>query len=374
MKKLCVWAVAALLMAACTPKAEKATDSGLLQSNFQMEVNGKKTDLYTLRNKNNMEVCITNFGGRIVSVMVPDKDGQMRDVVLGFDSIQDYVSKPSDFGASIGRYANRIANSRYTFDGETVTLSPSQGVNQLHGGPEGFDKRRWQIVNQNDRQVLFALSSDDGDQGFPGNLGATVQYRLTDDNRISITYRATVDKPCPVNMTNHVYFNLDGEQSDVRNHKLQILADEYLPVDEGGIPLDGLKSVAGTSFDFRSAKIIASEFLADDDQRKVKGYDHAFLLQAKGDGKKVAAHVWSADEKLQLKVYTTAPALQFYSGNYLGGTPSRGTEPYADWQGLALESEFLPDSPNHPEWPQPDCFLRPGEEYSSLTEYQFIAE
>ena len=168
--------------------------------------------------------------------------------------------------------------------------------------------------------------------------------------------------------------NLDGEQSDVRNHKLQILADEYLPVDEGGIPHDGLKSVAGTSFDFRSAKIIASEFLADDDQRKVKGYDHAFLLQAKGDGKKVAAHVWSADEKLQLKVYTTAPALQFYSGNYLGGTPSRGTEPYADWQGLALESEFLPDSPNHPEWPQPDCFLRPGEEYSSLTEYQFIAE
>lgn len=201
-------------------------------------------------------------------------------------------------GASIGRYANRIANSRYTFDGETVTLSPSQGVNQLHGGPEGFDKRRWQIVNQNDRQVLFALSSDDGDQGFPGNLGATVQYRLTDDNRISITYRATVDKPCPVNMTNHVYFNLDGEQSDVRNHKLQILADEYLPVDEGGIPHDGLKSVAGTSFDFRSAKIIASEFLADDDQRKVKGYDHAFLLQAKGDGKKVAAHVWSADEKI----------------------------------------------------------------------------
>ena len=287
-------------------------------------------------------------------------------------SLRGAVSKLGD--SQVISLMSSCINDRYTFDGETVTLSPSQGVNQLHGGPEGFDKRRWQIVNQNDRQVLFALSSDDGDQGFPGNLGATVQYRLTDDNRISITYRATVDKPCPVNMTNHVYFNLDGEQSDVRNHKLQILADEYLPVDEGGIPHDGLKSVAGTSFDFRSAKIIASEFLADDDQRKVKGYDHAFLLQAKGDGKKVAAHVWSADEKLQLKVYTTAPALQFYSGNFLGGTPSRGTEPYADWQGLALESEFLPDSPNHPEWPQPDCFLRPGEEYSSLTEYQFIAE
>lgn len=310
---------------------------------------GQPYRLLTLRNNAGMVVTLMDWGATLLSARIPFSDGSVREALLGCASPECYQDQAAFLGASIGRYANRIANSRYTFDGETVTLSPSQGVNQLHGGPEGFDKRRWQIVNQNDRQVLFALSSDDGDQGFPGNLGATVQYRLTDDNRISITYRATVDKPCPVNMTNHVYFNLDGEQSDVRNHKLQILADEYLPVDEGGIPHDGLKSVAGTSFDFRSAKIIASEFLADDDQRKVKGYDHAFLLQAKGDGKKVAAHVWSADEKLQLKVYTTAPALQFYSGNYLGGTPSRGTEPYTDWQGLALESEFLPDSPNHPE-------------------------
>lgn len=335
---------------------------------------GQPYRLLTLRNNAGMVVTLMDWGATLLSARIPLSDGSVREALLGCASPECYQDQAAFLGASIGRYANRIANSRYTFDGETVTLSPSQGVNQLHGGPEGFDKRRWQIVNQNDRQVLFALSSDDGDQGFPGNLGATVQYRLTDDNRISITYRATVDKPSPVNMTNHVYFNLDGEQSDVRNHKLQILAEEYLPVDEGGIPHDGLKSVAGTSFDFRNAKIIASEFLADDDQRKVKGYDHAFLLQAKGDGKKVAAHVWSADEKLQLKVYTTAPALQFYSGNFLGGTPSRGTEPYADWQGLALESEFLPDSPNHPEWPQPDCFLRPGEEYSSLTEYQFIAQ
>lgn len=257
---------------------------------------GQPYRLLTLRNNAGMVVTLMDWGATLLSGSYSAfrwqrPRGAARLCQPGMLSGSGRVS-----GASIGRYANRIANSRYTFDGETVTLSPSQGVNQLHGGPEGFDKRRWQIVNQNDRQVLFALSSDDGDQGFPGNLGATVQYRLTDDNRISITYRATVDKPCPVNMTNHVYFNLDGEQSDVRNHKLQILAGEYLPVDEGGIPHDGLKSVAGTSFDFRSAKIIASEFLADDDQRKVKGYDHAFLLQAKGDGKKVAAHVWSADE------------------------------------------------------------------------------
>ncbi|POT58096.1 galactose-1-epimerase [Citrobacter amalonaticus] len=333
---------------------------------------GQPYRLLTLRNSAGMVVTLMDWGATLLSARIPLSDGSVREALLGCASPEHYQKQAAFLGASIGRYANRIADSRYHFNGETITLVPSQGKNQLHGGPDGFDKRRWQIVNQNERQVLFALTSDDGDQGFPGNLCATAQYRLTDDNRISITYRATVDKPCPVNLTNHVYFNLDGEQSDVRNHKLQIFADEYLPVDEDGIPREDLKSVGGTSFDFRSAKVIASEFLADDDQRKVKGYDHAFLLQAKGDAKKPVAKVWSQDEKLQMEVYTSAPALQFYSGNYLGGTSSRGPDAYADWQGLALESEFLPDSPNHPHWPQPDCFLRPGEEYASVTEYRFI--
>lgn len=333
---------------------------------------GQPYRLLTLRNGAGMVVTLMDWGATLLSARIPLSDGCVREALLGCASPEHYQDQAAFLGASIGRYANRIADSRYTLNGETVTLQPSQGVNQLHGGPDGFDKRRWQIVNHNERQVLFAISSDDGDQGFPGNLCATVQYRLTDDNRISITYRATVDKPCPVNLTNHVYFNLDGDQTDVRNHKLQLLADEYLPVDEGGIPRDGLKPVAGTSFDFRSAKVIASEFLADDDQRKVKGYDHAFLLQAKGDSKKPVALLSSEDGKLQMEVYTSAPALQFYSGNFLGGTSSRGPNAYSDYQGLALESEFLPDSPNHPEWPQPDCILRPGEEYTSLTEYRFI--
>lgn len=333
---------------------------------------GQPYRLLTLRNGAGMVVTLMDWGATLLSARIPLSDGCVREALLGCASPEHYQDQAAFLGASIGRYANRIADSRYALNGETVTLQPSQGVNQLHGGPDGFDKRRWQIVNHNERQVLFAISSDDGDQGFPGNLCATVQYRLTDDNRISITYRATVDKPCPVNLTNHVYFNLDGDQTDVRNHKLQLLADEYLPVDEGGIPRDGLKPVAGTSFDFRSAKVIASEFLADDDQRKVKGYDHAFLLQAKGDSKKPVALLASEDGKLQMEVYTSAPALQFYSGNFLGGTSSRGPNAYSDYQGLALESEFLPDSPNHPEWPQPDCILRPGEEYTSLTEYRFI--
>ena len=334
---------------------------------------GQPYRLLTLRNSAGMVVTLMDWGATLLSARIPLSDGGVREALLGCASPVHYQDQSAFLGASIGRYANRIADSRYALNGETVTLQPSQGVNQLHGGPDGFDKRRWQIVNHNERQVLFAISSDDGDQGFPGNLCATVQYRLTDDNRISITYRATVDKPCPVNLTNHVYFNLDGDQTDVRNHKLQLLADEYLPVDEGGIPRDGLKPVAGTSFDFRTAKVIASEFLADDDQRKVKGYDHAFLLQAKGDSKKPVALLASQDGKLQMEVYTSAPALQFYSGNFLGGTSSRGPNAYDDYQGLALESEFLPDSPNHPEWPQPDCVLRPGEEYASLTEYRFIA-
>nr|WP_276590595.1 galactose-1-epimerase [Enterobacter cloacae] len=327
--------------------------------------------LLTLRNSAGMVVTLMDWGATLLSARVPMPDGSVRETLLGCASPEQYINQAAYLGASVGRYANRIAKSRFELDGVRYTLLPSQGENQLHGGPEGFDKRRWKIVQQNDREVLFSLDSLDGDQGFPGNLTAFARFTLTDDNRIAIEYRATVDKPCPVNLTNHAYFNLDGNQCDVRNHKLQILADAYLPVDEMGIPYQGLKPVEGTSFDFRNAKSIAQDFLSDDDQRKVKGYDHAFLLQAQGDVKQPAAQVWSADEKLQMTVYTSAPALQFYSGNYLDGTTAREHGEYSDWQGLALESEFLPDSPNHPEWPQPDCVLRPGEEYVSVTEYHF---
>ncbi|WP_330985766.1 MULTISPECIES: galactose-1-epimerase [Enterobacterales] len=329
--------------------------------------------LLTLRNNAGMVVTLMDWGATLLSARIPLNDGSVREALLGCASPEHYTSQAAFLGASVGRYANRIADSRFQLAGETWQLAPSQGPNQLHGGPEGFDKRRWQVVNQNDTSVLFALESADGDQGFPGNLRATAQYQLTEDNRIAIEYRATVDKACPVNLTNHVYFNLDGGQSDVRNHTLSIAADQYLPVDEMGIPRAGLKDVAGTSFDFRTPKQITSEFLSDDDQRKVKGYDHAFLLNAKGELSQPVATVWSADNKLELKVFTTAPALQFYSGNFLDGTPSREPQPYATWQGLALESEFLPDSPNHPEWPQPDCTLLPGEEYVSVTEYQFTS-
>ncbi len=330
--------------------------------------------LITLRNEAGMVVTLMDWGATLLSARVPMTDGSVRETLLGCASPEQYVEQTAFLGASVGRYANRIAKSRFELDGVRYDLLPSQGENQLHGGPDGFDKRRWRIVQQNDGEALLALDSPDGDQGYPGNCSTSVHYRLTEDNRIAITYRATVDKPCPVNLTNHAYFNLDGDCSDVRNHRLQLLAQRYLPVDEMGIPHEGLKAVAGTSFDFRTTKAIAQDLLADDHQRKVNGYDHAFLLDAQGDLSQPAAHLWSADEKLQMTVYTTAPALQFYSGNFLEGTPAREDGEYRAWQGLALESEFLPDSPNHGEWPQPDCILRPGEEYISVTEYHFIAQ
>ena len=330
--------------------------------------------LLTLRNGAGMVVTLMDWGATLLSARVPMRDGSVRETLLGCASPEQYPEQTAFLGASVGRYANRIAKSRFELDGVGYALLPSQGENQLHGGPDGFDKRRWRIAQQNDSEALLTLHSPDGDQGFPGNCETSVHYRLTEDNRIAITYRATVDKPCPINLTNHAYFNLDGDCSDVRNHRLQLLAQRYLPVDEMGIPQEGLKAVADTSFDFRTTKAIAQDFLADDDQRKVKGYDHAFLLDAQGDLSQPAAHLWSADEKLQMTVYTTAPALQFYSGNFLDGTPAREDGEYRAWQGLALESEFLPDSPNHAEWPQPDCILRPGKEYLSVTEYQFTAQ
>ncbi|EMH4161927.1 galactose-1-epimerase [Pluralibacter gergoviae] len=335
---------------------------------------GQPFRVVTLRNRGGMLLCVMDWGATLLSARVPLADGSVREALLGCASPEQYPQQTSFLGASIGRYANRIADSRFTLNGESYALAPSQGVNQLHGGPEGFDKRRWKIENQNDESVLFSLESDDGDQGYPGSLRATARFHLSDDNTLSIEYRAEVDKACPVNLTNHAYFNLNDKQSDVREHRLQIAAGQYLPVDETGIPRAGLKAVDGTSFDFRQPKAIAAEFLSDEDQRKTKGYDHAWLLDAQGDATRAAAQVWSADEKLTMKVFTSAPALQFYSGNYLAGTPSRGDEPYADWQGLALESEFLPDSPNHPEWPQPSCILQPGETYYSVTRYQFLPQ
>ena len=375
MKKLCVWAVAALLMAACTPKAEKATDSGLLQSNFRTEVDGKKTDLYILRNKNNMEVCITNFGGRIVSVMVPDKDGQMRDVVLGFDSIHDYISKPSDFGASIGRYANRINQGKFTLDGVEYQLPRNNYGHCLHGGPQGFQYRVYDAVQLNPQELQLTYVAKDGEEGFPGNITCKVLMKLTDDNAIDIQYEAETDKPTIVNMTNHSYFNLDGDAGSNAEHLLTIDADYYTPVDSTFMTTGEIVPVEDTPMDFRTPMPVG-ERINDFDFVQLKngnGYDHNWVLNAKGDINRRAASLKSQKTGIVLDVYTNEPGVQVYAGNFLDGslTGKKGIT-YNQRASVCLETQKYPDTPNKPEWPS--AVLRPGEKYMSQCIFKFSVD
>ena len=375
MKKLCVWAVAALLMAACTPKAEKATDSGLLQSNFRTEVDGKKTDLYILRNKNNMEVCITNFGGRIVSVMVPDKDGQMRDVVLGFDSIQDYISKPSDFGASIGRYANRINQGKFTLDGVEYQLPRNNYGHCLHGGPQGFQYRVYDAVQLNPQELQLTYVAKDGEEGFPGNITCKVLMKLTDDNAIDIQYEAETDKPTIVNMTNHSYFNLDGDAGSNAEHLLTIDADYYTPVDSTFMTTGEIVPVEDTPMDFRTPMPVG-ERINDFDFVQLKngnGYDHNWVLNAKGDINRRAASLKSQKTGIVLDVYTNEPGVQVYAGNFLDGslTGKKGIT-YNQRASVCLETQHYPDSPNKVDWPS--VVLEPGQTYNSECIFKFSVE
>lgn len=334
---------------------------------------GQPFNLTTLRNAGGMTVSFMDWGATWLSAVLPLKSGEKRELLLGCKTPVDYLHQGAYLGATVGRYANRIAHASLEIDGKAHPLVANQGEHQLHGGPEGFHARRWQIVAQDEQRVVYQLHSSEGDQGFPGNLDVTLTYRLTADHRLEIEYQAQTDRPCPVNLTNHAYFNLDGAGRDARQQRLQLFADRYLPVDSEGIPSAELTAVAGTGMDFRQPKTLHQDLLRDRDQQRVKGYDHAYLLHRTCNGlENPAAHLWSADGKVEMTVYTTAPALQLYSGNYLGGTPARDGGTYNNYAGVALESEFLPDSPHHPEWPQPDCWLHPGQRYQSATHYRFI--
>ena len=375
MKNLALWAVSALFVAACTPKAEQPTDSGLLRTNFQTEVGGKKTDLYTLRNKNNMEVCVTNFGGRIVSVMVPDKDGQMRDVVLGFDSIQDYISKPSDFGASIGRYANRINQGKFTLDGVEYQLPRNNYGHCLHGGPQGFQYRVYDAVQLNPQELQLTYVAKDGEEGFPGNITCKVLMKLTDDNAIDIQYEAETDKPTIVNMTNHSYFNLDGDAGSNAEHLLTIDADYYTPVDSTFMTTGEIVPVEDTPMDFRTPMPVG-ERINDFDFVQLKngnGYDHNWVLNAKGDINRRAASLKSQKTGIVLDVYTNEPGVQVYAGNFLDGslTGKKGIT-YNQRASVCLETQKYPDTPNKPEWPS--AVLRPGEKYMSQCIFKFSVD
>ncbi|WP_075180743.1 galactose-1-epimerase [Pantoea sp. 1.19] len=333
---------------------------------------GQPWRISVLRNRNGVVATFMDWGATWLSARIPLPDGSVREALLGGASPDAWLRQSAYLGATVGRYANRIAAARLNRTGQQLVAN--QGENQLHGGPEGFDKRRWQILEQSEQHVRYRLYSPDGDQGFPGNVVAEIGFTLGDDNALDIRWQAQSDQPSPVNLTNHAYFNLDAHHGDAREHRLQLDADRYLPVDADGLPQEGLRSVANSGFDFRQLKAIATDFLRDAEQQRVKGYDHAFLLNAAGSLAQPVARLAAADGRLTLAVYTDAPALQLYTGNWLHGTPNRTGGEYADYAGIALESGWLADSPNHPEWPQPDCWLQPGETRHATTRYHFLAE
>lgn len=354
------------------------TKSGLDPQNFAAEYNGQPTALYTLTNANGMEVCITNFGGRIVSIMAPSKDGSFKDVVLGFDKVSDYFpeNNKSDFGASIGRYANRIANASFELDGVEYKLPANDSEHCLHGGPTGWQYQVYEVIEADDTHVKLLRNSPDGDNGFPGNVKAYVTYTLTENNAIDIKYEATTDAPTVINMTNHSYFNLGGDPSkDVLDNIMTINASKTTPVVAGLIPTGEIVSLIGTPLDFTQPKVIGAEINSDFEQVVLgNGYDHNWVLDTEGDDTKVAATVVSPVSGIQLDVYTNEPGIQVYSGNFLDGTlTGKNGIVYNLRAGLCLESQHYPDTPHKADWPS--VVLRPGEKYYSHCIFAFsVAE
>lgn len=364
-------AVAALGLSACSSEPA-LTLSGLDPQDFVGEKGGKATALYTLTNANGMEVCITNFGGRLVSVMVPDRDGKMTDVILGFDNIQDYMTLPSDFGASIGRYANRIAGGTFELDGQTVVLNQNDGPNCLHGGAEGWQYQVYEAELLDPQTLQLTINDPDGHMGFPGNVTAVVTYKLTDDNAIDITYSGTADKPTVLSMTNHAYFNLSGNHCvEGTDMVLYVNADTFTPADAKLIPTGEMRPVEGTPFDFRTPKAIGQDINQDDEQLLLgNGYDHNWVLNTAGDVTKLAVSVYSPATGILLEEYTDQPGVQVYSGNFLTGmVAGKHGVKYPKRASVCIETQLYPNSPNMPQWPS--ATLRPGDTYTHRCIYKF---
>jgi len=337
-----------------------------------------RVDLYTMPNSRGMEVRVMNYGGIIVSLRVPDKKGVLADVVLGFDTLDAYLNNKPYFGAIIGRYANRIANGKFTLNGAGYRLARNNGMNSLHGGLKGFDKVLWrgeQFENNQGIGVVFTYTSKNGEEGYPGNLKAKVTYTLTDQSELQIEYQATTDEATPVNLTNHSYFNLVSEgNGDILKHNLILNADRFTPVDSTLIPAGELRSVAGTPFDFTKPTAIGARIDTNNEQLAIAhGYDHNFVLSRKGSGLELAGRVHEPQTGRALEVYTTEPGVQFYTGNFLDGTiTGKHGHAYNKHAGLCLETQHFPDSPNHSNFPW--TILKPEQTYNSRTVYKFSAE
>lgn len=322
---------------------------------------------YTLLHPSGMQAGIINYGGAITKLVVPDKEGEMGDVVLGFDSFKGYLQDENPyFNSIIGRYANRIANGKFTLAGKQYTLAQNNMGNSLHGGKRGFDKAVWKGEKKGN-QLQLQYRSRDGEEGYPGNVSVTVVYSLTDDNGLQIDYAATTDQPTPINLTNHSYFNLSGgKEATILHHRLLLNADKYIPVNKVLIPTGEIADVKGTPMDFREEKRIG-----EDIHLVEGGYDHTWVLNKKGNELAKGASLFDTISGRYMEVFTTEPGLQFYSGNFLDGTLSftKGGHPYIKHGALCLEAQHFPDSPNQPHFP--NTILKPGETYRQTTLYKF---
>lgn len=373
-------ATMATAMTACAPQASTTTASGLDTARFDTIINDKPVKLFVLKNANKAEVCVTNFGARVVSIMMPDKNNELKDVVLGFDNIHQYADSahtPSDFGAAIGRYANRIDKGHITVGGKQIQLPTNNYGHCLHGGPSGWQYSVYEPVMANDSCLKMTLLSPDGDNNFPGNVKATVTYTLKSDNTLDMTFEATTDKETVVNMTNHSYFNLNGAPSKPGTDMvLYINADRYTPCDSTFMTTGEIKEVKGTPMDFTQPHAIAPG-IDNEGFEQIKnghGYDHNWVLNTYADGKgddtKVAASLYSPLTGIFLEVYTNEPGIQCYTGNFLDGTVTgKHGITYPKRASVCLETQKFPDSPNKPQFVSP--YLKPGQKYYSHVAYKF---
>ncbi|MBS1791571.1 MAG: galactose mutarotase [Acidobacteria bacterium] len=358
-----------------TETTAKGTEAKLKKESFGKLPDGTQVDVYTLTNKNGVEAKITNYGATLTSVKVPDRNGKMDDVVLGYDSIDGYLAKNPHLGAIAGRYANRIANGEFKLDGKTYTLAKNNGPNHLHGGPNGFYKQLWtasDATGKDGQAVSFKYLSKDGEENYPGNLTATVTYTLTDNNELKIDYQATTDKDTVVNLTNHSYFNLAGAgNGDVLKQQLKINAKQFTPVDKTMIPTGKLENLAGTPLDFSKLTAIGDRIDSTYEQLVLgKGYDHNYVLATGGSLTQQAVEAYDPGSGRVMEVFTDQPGVQLYSANHLDGTIiGKGGKSYPARGAFCLETQHFPDSPNKPNFPT--TVLKPGETFHSTTIFKF---
>ncbi len=386
---LCAACLAIAIFTACGSSTDtQLTVSGLNPKDFDSTVMGKKTELITLANKNGMEVCVTNYGARVVSLCVPDKNGKPTDVVLGYDNIRQYADTlncPSDFGSCVGRYANRIKDAKITVAGKTFNLRPNDNGNCLHGGGNtGWANKVYDIKATTDSSAVLTITSPDGDNGFPGTVKASVTYTVKSDNTLDIVFNATTDKETVINMTNHSYFNLNGDLSrKSENQIMYVNADKFTPSNSLYIPTGEILPVDGTPMDFRKAHAL-SEHINDFSYEQIKnatGYDHNWVLNTfkdgKGDDKTVAASLYSPESGIMLEVFTNEPGLQIYTGNFLGkDIKCKHGVKYPKHVSVCFESQKFPDSPTKytshtPGWEGSNPYLKPGQKYYSHLAYKF---